>query len=671
MKNLAALFTRLTNWTLYGLLLLSPLLVLPFTRNLIVDTKLLLIFVALFIVLITFAIKTLSEERWELAVSPLTFPLVMFGLAVLLSTLLTNKYPVEAFMSQGGALLVLVFVALFAGSLVKGDHTQPVVRVLGFSGALLSLSMLLQYSGWGPTRLINSTSSFELPHTLLFNLSGSSFVAIQVIVLALIGSIAWSVSRKTWAWPEILLGVINLVGLTIGVWSMLPGRIAQVVIPSLQASWTVLLRSLESWQSALIGQAPAAYANAYAQFKPLWTNGQVYWQTNFGTGTSGLFTLPVTLGLLGLLTWIFLLTQVIKQVRDGQKSARPLWWLLTASFVMQILLPLNLVVISIQMALLVFWVAANQSHFSLLQFKSVRLSTYPARLEFIKRFTSKNNWFISISAIILLLAAIGLGYGVGRAYSAYHFMYLANQALTAQDAIATYDNQRRAVALNPYIDSLRRDYALTNLQIALALANNAELTEEQQQQAVQLISQSIREGRAATILDPRDVNNWIALSQIYRTLIGAANEADTWAINSLANAVQVNPINPITRLEIGQLALGAGNAQEAPRYFLQAVQLKPALPIAYYQLGLAYQALNQLESAQAAWQRALELLPSTSDDYLTLSQQLDELAETIEASKGAGVTEEATTPDNTPNVTEQNVQQQESDIVTPGEDASL
>ena len=333
MKNLTALLTRLAHWGLYGLLLLSPLLVLPFTRNLIVDTKFLLVFVVLILVTLTFALKTLVEQKWELAVSPLTFPILLFGLAVLLSTLFTNKYQAEALLGIGGVYLALVLISLFASALIKGDHTQTVIRILGLSGALLGVSMLLQFYGWGPTQLINSVSSFNLPHTLLFNLSGSSFVALQVMALALVGLFSWSLIHKKWQALDIVLIGLNIVGLGVALWSLMPGQIAQIVIPPLQASWVVMLRSLESWQSALIGHGPAAYANAYARFKPLWTNGQSYWQTNFGTGTSALFTLPVTLGLFGLLSWLILFGQVLKQRKQANKEAQPLWRVLVVSFV--------------------------------------------------------------------------------------------------------------------------------------------------------------------------------------------------------------------------------------------------------------------------------------------------------------------------------------------------
>jgi len=466
MKNhpLVGFITQTTQFTLKALLFLAPLLVLPYTRNLIVNSKVLLIFLALLVVLLGFAIKTQLQKRWELAISPLTFPLLVFGITVMFSTFFTSRYPVEALLGLGGVYLAMVLIGIFGSSLVKGNHTRSVVTILGAAGSLLSISMILQWLGWGPARLINSISVFNLPNDLVFNLSGSSFVAVQVFALALVGIIGYALSRRNLSVLDLTMGLINVIGLGLGAWSLSPGQPAAVTLTPLAASWSVMLRSLESLPTALIGHGPAAYATTYTQFKPLWTNGQAFWQFNFNNGAETALTLAVTLGLLGLFAWLFFGVQIFKQLKHSSKESQPLLWLLASTFVIQLLLPTNLVVLAIQIALMVFWVAANQSHFSLLQFKTVRFQSYPARLEFVKRLASKakNSIFVRVSALVLVLIVIGLGYLVGRAYAAYHYMYRANGALQQADAVGVYENHRLAVQSNPYLDSLRREYALTN-----------------------------------------------------------------------------------------------------------------------------------------------------------------------------------------------------------------
>lgn len=664
--SVPALIEKISSTLLLALVVLTPILVVPYTRNLIVDTKVFFILFVAVVLMLGYAVKSLLARKWEVAVSPLTVPLALFGGAVAVSVFLGNRYPVEGLLGAGGVYIAAALVGILGASLVKGDHTEKVLRLSLVSGAVVSVLMILQHFGLGVSRLINQISEFNLPDTLLFNVTGSSFVAVQVLAVALVGLVAMLLNRKKLAVMDWALGAIIAAGLALGIWSILPGNVAAVSLTPLSASWTVMARSLETPQAALIGHGPAAYANLYALFKPLWTNGEAYWQFNFGTAFNTPLTLIVTLGILGLVAWAFLVTRVFKQLRHTSKSSRPLLLMLVATFVIQLLLPTNIVLLGLQIPLFVFWVVANRDHFSLVQFKAVKVRTYPAKIELIKRFFGKKDWFVRTTATIAIVAVLGLGYLVSRAYAAYFFMYKANVAFTQQDAVGVYDNQRKAIEANPYLDSFRREYASTNLQIAVALANRADISEEERQQVTQLIGQAVREGRAAALLDDRDVDNWLALAQVYRTLIGAADEAGTWAVNSLVNAAQLNPTNPLIRLQIGQLMLLDNKAQDAATFFSQAVQLKPDLPAGYYQLGLAFQALNQPANAKVAWEQALTLLPAGSEDYSMLQAQIQTLGEQIEE-EGIETPEEVSQP----NMTEQNVQQQESEIINPGQDAQL
>ncbi|MBT4124353.1 MAG: tetratricopeptide repeat protein [Candidatus Pacebacteria bacterium] len=681
MKNNSALsFVQAASAViLRALIVLTPLLVVPYTRNLIVDSKSFLLFITALLVTLGFAIKTFSKKKWELAISPLTMPLALFGGSVLISSFLSQKYPVESLLGIGGAYISLAIIGILGSSLVKGNHSQKITQTLGITGAVLSVSMWLEKLGIGPSRFLNAISSFDLPQNLLFNVSGSSFVAIQVILVALVGIIASVFAKKNLTTKDLVIGVTNFLGLSLGIWSIIPGKIAAVTLTPLQASWTVMLRSLESLQSAVIGHGPTSYINMYSRFKPLWTNGQDYWQFNFGSASNLPLTLVVTVGLLGAISWLFLMAKTFSQMKTANKDSKPVLWMILTIFAIQLLAPANVVLLSIQAALFVFWIAANQNHFSLLQFRTWKVKSFPKKLEFVKKIFGKRNWFISIVSVLVLVATLGTSYLLGRAYLAYHYMYKANAAFNEKNIVELYENQRKAVATNRYLDTLRREYAMTNLQVAIALSNNADITEDEQNQSIQLVSQAIRDGKAATLLDPADVDNWTTLAEIYRNLIGTSEEASNWAVSSLVSAVQVNPINPNLRLEIGRLALADGKTEDAISFFAQAAELKPDMAAAYYHLGLAFQSMEQLEDTKKAWQRALLLLDNGSDDYAALSQQLSELDAVIQTSGVAPTleTEDAILDDivpetnKAPGITQQNVEQQEADIVSPQEDAPI
>jgi len=678
MKNNSALsFVQTATTVLLKVLLVAaPLLVIPYTRNLIVDTKSFLLVIVTLLTMLGFAIKTFTKKKWEIAVSPLTAPLALFGAAVLASSFLSQKYPVESLLGIGGAYISLSLLSILGSSLVKGNQANKIVDLFSITGAALGITMLMEKLGFGPSYLINAVSSFELPHSLVFNVSGSSFVAVQVIAVAMVGLVANVMAKRNLTLKDLGLGLANLIGAGLGIWSLMPGREASVTLTPFSASWTVMLRSLESLQSALIGHGPASYVNMYARFKPLWTNGQAFWQFNFPSATNVPLTLVVTTGLLGLVAWTFLFIKTAMQTKTTNKESRPLLWMILSIFAIELFVPANVVLVAIQAVLFVFWIAANQNHFSLLQFRTWRVKSFPKKFAFLQKILGKKDWFVNLVAFLMMVVVVGTLYLTGRAYVAFNYMYRANTALTNRDVINVYEFQRQAVATNRYLDSLRRDYALTNLQVAIALSNNADITEEEQQQVIQLVSQAIRDGKAATLLDPADINNWTTLAEIYRNLIGTSEEASNWAVSSLVSAVQVNPINPNLRLEIGRLALADGKAQDALTFFAQAAELKPDMAAAYYHLGLAFQQLDQLEDAKKSWQRALLLLENDSQDYITLSQQLVELDSAIQGVDLSPTNQEVNPEDlvpanEQPGITEQNVNQQESDLLNPTGDDQI
>src|SRR5690606_30807573 len=139
-------------------------------------------------------------------------------------------------------------------------------------------------------------------------------------------------------------------------------------------------------------------------------------------------------------------------------------------------------------------------------------------------------------AVVLLLGVLLLSYFVGRSYAAQVYMNESNKAAVNDDAVRTYELQQRAIALNPYLDIFRRRYAMTNILIAIAISNRTDATEQDRQQVSELLQQSIREARAATMLDPGDSQNWLTLAQIYEQMIGATDEAVQWAIQSYVSA---------------------------------------------------------------------------------------------------------------------------------------
>ena len=91
------------------------------------------------------------------------------------------------------------------------------------------------------------------------------------------------------------------------------------------------------------------------------------------------------------------------------------------------------------------------------------------------------------------------------------------------------------------------------------------------------------------------------------------------AHDALTLALHLEPERPAVHLNLGVLALEAGEAEEAAAYFAEAVRLDPAYVEAWSNLGLVQlQHLGRLDEAEASLQRALAARPGFLDALTNL-----------------------------------------------------
>ncbi|NIT03913.1 hypothetical protein GTO10_03190, partial [Candidatus Saccharibacteria bacterium] len=239
----------------------------------------------------------------------------------------------------------------------------------------------------------------------------------------------------------------------------------------------------------------------------------------------------------------------------------------------------------------------------------------------------------------LVWVALGIGFLLvlpsfffwGRVYVADVAFRQSLNALVQNQGTVVYNQQIRAISLNPYNPNYRRAYSQTNFALANSIAGQAELTDQDRANITQLIQQAIREAKAATVLNPTDAANWENLAQIYRNLINFAQGADQWAIAAYQQSVITGPISPRIRLNFGGLFYSLQNFESATRQFLFAVELKPDYANGYYNLAASYREREMYAEAYLAMQTCLSLIPPDSADYQKAKGELDELAALLPA----------------------------------------
>jgi tetratricopeptide (TPR) repeat protein len=96
-------------------------------------------------------------------------------------------------------------------------------------------------------------------------------------------------------------------------------------------------------------------------------------------------------------------------------------------------------------------------------------------------------------------------------------------------------------------------------------------------------------------------------------------EATDQALSHMAEAMRLDPNDPILAVRAGEMSLALGAHQDALSHAERAIGLDPKLSVAWALRGRVYWRLNQSDQAIADLQRALELDPECSDVLLDVA----------------------------------------------------
>ena len=621
MKKLMPKFTVLP--LLILLLIWTTVGVLPIFDQSVVAAKFIFVLIASLLMLIGYLGESFKKGILTFIKSPFTIPTTILGVITLISIFSNNRYPVESLLGLGGIFLGFTMIVALGSNLLKSqvaNNRKLMISLASLSG-LLAVTTVLQHFGYGPSILLNKIFGLNLPSNILFNLAGSVLVALQFTLVTAVGfATKVLITKKAKPWESATLVLSALSSLFYG-WFLLPGKLTSPIILSPTASWSIAMSSMRSLRNVLIGIGPNNYIKAFNLYKPQWMNNNPLWNVQFSQGANLPLTIIVTLGIFGLIAWLLLGFALIKQSKKISKATRPIHSMLLATLLLQLFLPVNVVMLTVQAILIVFWVASEKDR---LHSYSLNLAGLFGKVKFLKTKTR-----IASRAVIGLVTVfvVGLLYLTLQASYSSFLMFKSSKAATENDFITTYNLQQEAIKLNPFLDSSRRKYSITNIVIAAAISQKTDLTDDDKERFATLVQQSIREGKAAIFLDGNDVTNWQTLAQVYQTLIGVADNSEEWAIRSYADAIKLSPNNPQLRVTLGGVFFNAKEYGEALRFFDQAATLKPDYANAYYNAANTFKMLREFEEAKIAYQKTLILLQPDSDDYLRAADELQVLEE--------------------------------------------
>lgn len=623
---------RIERYVLLAILFIVPVIVLPLFPNAFTTTKLVVLVSGVVLALIVKIIKTIVKGELELSSTKFDFPILLLTVAYIISAIVRTPNKMEAFFNPGTATIILGSVLYYFLLNTAKIEKKVVKQTLFYSGVgfslltLLAVSKLMEKIPQLPAFLKVSTFNPEgaLVGALIFLIVLLPF-AVNLIIKE--GKIAKKVFYSV-ATAIIVLSIFT------SVYNVFADKNIKLVLPDFNSSWSIAIDSLK--QNPLLGMGAGNYATAFNRFKPLEYNNTPLWATKFGSSRSFVFNIMTETGLVGLAAFALIVFVAVGAIRtnfiDEKDSAVSLGLIL---FLLVIFPP------TLTLTLLLLVLLSLNSQKRAMNLKLLLASQEADGKGALSRLPA---FLITLPFIVgVILVSV---FGTKAVLAEYRFNKAGN-ALLKNDAKASYDLLRSAIALNPYIDRYHTSFSQISFAIANNLAQKKDITDADKNTIVQLIQQSITEAKAGVTLNIQRAENWEILGRIYQSIIPFAQGSDQFAIQSLSQAVTLDPINPTLRISLGGVYYALGNFDEAIKVFELAVVAKPDYANSHYNLAAAYREKGQFQNAVDQMKLVLSLVAKDTTDYDVAAKELEALEKKLPA-KTTSATESLTPPQTAP-----------------------
>lgn len=666
------IFSRALKMGLYILAFLTPLFFLPFTANVLELNKQFLLFVFSFVLLIFWLAKSLTQRKIRIQKSLVNIFIVLFLVSALVSSLL-SKSIYQAMIGFGGVIaesfITLICFAiiyfLFANTIKTKKEISTLIYVLLGSALLTAILAIFQSFSWFifpwdftkniAFNTVGSVNGLEIFLAAILVLAVTLFTdskrtGRQLIVLGGISAIlffliislnfanVWkgliaamimvvglgiikqgrsSQSRLIFAMVVLAMALLlTLTGLNIsGGWFNAPAEVS----PSFSATLDIDKGALSD--KLFFGSGPSSFASNWELYRSDLINQTAFWNVRFNQGVSKTFSMPSTLGIIGVGFWLVLVVffaawGILKLMTKKGKNWGVAFgffssWIFLA--IMQFLYPTNLTLEFI------FWLTLGVSLALIKTLGETEETETAPKEEMVLMAFKKESPMASVLSfllVIFLVLAISFFYLGGNFWRA-DIVYARGlkAGLTDNNLDAAYDQILKAANLNIYRDA----YMVSLAQISL-LRVDQELQKpksaERDQRAQQFVADAVNLSKRATEINPENPDNWIQRGTVYRTILGYLPGAEDWMISSFAEATKLQPKNPYAFFELGRSYLvlsdfvgsQAGQDKEkqakaqdylnkAEEQFTKAAEVKNDYSPAHYQLALIYDRQGKVDQS--------------------------------------------------------------------------
>lgn len=646
MKNTEAIqYTKSISLVIISLaLLLLPLFFMTNTTDFFIYPKQILMMGATIVLLILWGVRSYFEKKIVLRTAPFNLPIFIFGGIVLVSSILSpNTY--DSLFQSIPLLLSLLFYFVVINTIDNRNAFNVALSSLLIGAVLSSLISILYFFNL----YVFPFPSIQSQYFTTFG-SPVQHIAYLLPIVLLSSLYVWK-RYKAGSLKEfgkdynlvihVVSSVLIILGIALTIYkvAVLPQK--PIVLP-FTYGYQIALASIAQdtgrmLLSFLFGSGYGTYLVDFTRFQPVSFNlEQNLWNLSFSFSSSYVLELVSTVGILGLLSFVFIF---LRTVKTRTNPISPLFIAVITAFVLSALIPYSFILVTLLFALLAFYGVylflegdkrVDDVVISLVAFKQGLLAFESEAEASRNRARTEGLAFPIVALAVILLISGFVGYfGTRLLLSDITFAKSLQQgSLTSGQQ--TYDLQRAALDPEsfsgfPYKSDYYRIFSQVNLALANSLVTNlngASPSAQQQQTILALLQQSINSARAAATLSPMTPANWENLSQVYRSLIGVGQNSEQFALASLQQAIVLYPSNPRLRISLGGIYYQLGLYDRAINEFQIAASLKRDFANAYYNLGHAYEAKEDYQNALASYQVVRQLVANDENSVKQIDEEI-------------------------------------------------
>ena len=344
------------------------------------------------------------------------------------------------------------------------------------------------------------------------------------------------------------------------------------VSPSWGGTWFIAQSTLNS--RPILGIGPNKFVNSWFENRPVAVNETPFWQDDFYSGIGVVPSSLVTMGLVGLASYLFLLGVILWSGFRLWRKRRDLDSLSAGLNITVFISSIYLWVFNIFYSPGIVILAFTFLLTGLLITNQSGLDSDDGENEDVK-IISANGFFATFGvwggliACFVLLALFGQSFWSNLTYNRGLIKALNGDLPGGEILLA------RAASLNPN-DVFYRSLVDLDLTFLNNLLGDKNISQDEAKTRFQnILSAAIGNAKAATEYNKSNYLNWIYLGKVYEAVVplkisGAYDEG----LKAYSKARDLSPNFPVVWLNLARLEIAAGNNLKAREYLNQALQLK-------------------------------------------------------------------------------------------------